>query len=261
MEQALNINNIGIYDNFFEIGGNSLKIIAMHDEIDKIYPEKVQVTDIFAYPTIYKLAEFIESKLADRYVAATKEQEITSVEVLEEYLLGKDESNTGNVLSMRLEGDSYRKLLKISNVNNLNIMDIMLSGFVFITSQITVKGKIALDTIINDTSINQLNLDISTVDNFFDLPELIEKQLEYSMGNIKYSRLDSSVENNISLLFLDRNKTKNNYYYLYDLIMSVYVDKNQVQITCEYNNEKLRANKIEELFNSYKQLIEAIINN
>ncbi len=57
----LNINNIGIDDNFFDLGGHSLLIIRVHNQIEKMIDKKIEVVDLFRYPTIASLAEFINS--------------------------------------------------------------------------------------------------------------------------------------------------------------------------------------------------------
>lgn len=59
-QKILNTENISVNDKFFDIGGNSILVIQMHGLIEKQYPGKVTVTDLFSYPTIVKLAEFIE---------------------------------------------------------------------------------------------------------------------------------------------------------------------------------------------------------
>jgi hypothetical protein len=50
-------------DNFFDIGGNSIMILKMHAYIDKERPGIVQLPDLFAYPTIAKLANYIDTQM------------------------------------------------------------------------------------------------------------------------------------------------------------------------------------------------------
>lgn len=61
-QNVLNRELVGVDDNFFELGGNSLNLIKMHGEIEKAFPGKVSVTDIFAHPTISKLAQMIDGQ-------------------------------------------------------------------------------------------------------------------------------------------------------------------------------------------------------
>ena len=59
--KALNINDIGINDNFFDIGGHSLMLIRVHGEIEKETDKKIEVVDLFKYPTIASLSEFLNN--------------------------------------------------------------------------------------------------------------------------------------------------------------------------------------------------------
>ena len=61
-KNILNVKQININNNFFDIGGNSLKIVQMHNKIDKQYPNTVKITDLFIYTTISKLTKFINKK-------------------------------------------------------------------------------------------------------------------------------------------------------------------------------------------------------
>jgi acyl-CoA synthetase (AMP-forming)/AMP-acid ligase II/aryl carrier-like protein len=56
--------NIDVNDNLFEIGASSLKLIEIHEQIDKIYPGMVDLTELFDFPTIAELSGHLEGKLA-----------------------------------------------------------------------------------------------------------------------------------------------------------------------------------------------------
>lgn len=56
--------NIGVDDNLFEIGASSLKLIEIHEQIDRIYPGMVDLTELFDFPTIAELSRHLEAKLA-----------------------------------------------------------------------------------------------------------------------------------------------------------------------------------------------------
>ena len=61
-KDVLHLDQIGIHDNFFELGGHSMLLVQMHVQIEKHYPGTADVADIFANPTISRLAGFIDSK-------------------------------------------------------------------------------------------------------------------------------------------------------------------------------------------------------
>ncbi|MCP4415137.1 MAG: non-ribosomal peptide synthetase, partial [Chloroflexi bacterium] len=51
----LNVQQIGINDNFFDIGGHSLFAVQAHRQIQQITEKKLSITDIFRFPTIRSL--------------------------------------------------------------------------------------------------------------------------------------------------------------------------------------------------------------
>ncbi|MFZ1906962.1 MAG: non-ribosomal peptide synthetase [Steroidobacteraceae bacterium] len=55
---------IDIHDNLFEVGASSLKLIEIHEHIDREYPGKVDLTELFDFPTIAELAQHLQAKLA-----------------------------------------------------------------------------------------------------------------------------------------------------------------------------------------------------
>jgi acyl-CoA synthetase (AMP-forming)/AMP-acid ligase II/aryl carrier-like protein len=56
--------NIDVHDNLFEIGASSLKLIEIHEQIDRSYPGLVDLTELFDFPTISQLSAHLEGKLA-----------------------------------------------------------------------------------------------------------------------------------------------------------------------------------------------------
>jgi acyl carrier protein len=63
-DAALEGKRIGVHDNLFEIGASSLKLIEIHERIDHEYPGKLELTELFDYPTIAELAQHLKAKLA-----------------------------------------------------------------------------------------------------------------------------------------------------------------------------------------------------
>ena len=56
--------NIDVNDNLFEIGASSLKLIEIHEQIDRAWPGLVDLTELFDFPTIAELSRHLEGKLA-----------------------------------------------------------------------------------------------------------------------------------------------------------------------------------------------------
>jgi acyl-CoA synthetase (AMP-forming)/AMP-acid ligase II/acyl carrier protein len=62
-EAALPGKRIDVTDNLFELGASSLKLIEIHENIDREYPGLIDLTELFDHPTIQDLAKHLEGKL------------------------------------------------------------------------------------------------------------------------------------------------------------------------------------------------------
>jgi acyl-CoA synthetase (AMP-forming)/AMP-acid ligase II/acyl carrier protein len=62
-DAALEGKRIDIHDNLFEVGASSLKLIEIHEQIDREYPGSIELTELFDFPTIAELAQHLKSKL------------------------------------------------------------------------------------------------------------------------------------------------------------------------------------------------------
>lgn len=61
---ALGGRSVAANDNLFELGASSLKLIEIHEQIDQEYPGMLELTELFTYPTITELADYLEGKLS-----------------------------------------------------------------------------------------------------------------------------------------------------------------------------------------------------
>jgi amino acid adenylation domain-containing protein len=60
--EVLGLQQVGVRDNFFDLGGHSLRLIRVHSKIREIVDCEVAVIDLFRYPTIESLASWLASK-------------------------------------------------------------------------------------------------------------------------------------------------------------------------------------------------------
>ncbi|MCL1809124.1 MAG: amino acid adenylation domain-containing protein [Clostridiales bacterium] len=59
--EVLGRNDIGVSDNFFDVGGNSIILVQAFNKLVQVLgPDTVKITDLFSYPTISELAEYID---------------------------------------------------------------------------------------------------------------------------------------------------------------------------------------------------------
>ena len=59
-QEFLQIDKVGVEDNFFDLGGHSLMIVQIHARVAGRFRERIRVVDFFTYPTIAALAQYLE---------------------------------------------------------------------------------------------------------------------------------------------------------------------------------------------------------
>ncbi|MDJ0597352.1 MAG: amino acid adenylation domain-containing protein [Crocosphaera sp.] len=60
--QVLQLNNIGIRDNFLELGGNSLLAVHLLAEIEKVFAKQLPLAALYNFPTVEELATLISQE-------------------------------------------------------------------------------------------------------------------------------------------------------------------------------------------------------
>jgi acyl carrier protein len=79
--ELLGVETIGIEDNFFDLGGHSLLLVRLHNEVQKRFHKAIPLLALFQYTTIRRLASYLEeneassSSLQHRYARAEKRRE------------------------------------------------------------------------------------------------------------------------------------------------------------------------------------------
>jgi len=57
--ETLALSEVGVDDNFFDLGGHSLLIVRLHRRLQELAPRPVSLTDLFRFPTIRSLARHL----------------------------------------------------------------------------------------------------------------------------------------------------------------------------------------------------------
>ncbi|MEA5517931.1 amino acid adenylation domain-containing protein [Limnoraphis robusta] len=57
-QKALKLENIGIHDNFFDLGGHSLLMVRVHSQLRAAFSSDIPLVEMFRYPTIHALADY-----------------------------------------------------------------------------------------------------------------------------------------------------------------------------------------------------------
>jgi thioesterase domain-containing protein/acyl carrier protein len=79
-EQVLIIDGLGIDDDFFLLGGDSLAAVTLFTEVERIYGTKPPLATLVENPTVRKLAAYLDAATAAKNDAALQDRPQTAVQ-------------------------------------------------------------------------------------------------------------------------------------------------------------------------------------
>ncbi|WP_010248511.1 non-ribosomal peptide synthetase [Acetivibrio cellulolyticus] len=254
-KNILGVDRVGIKDNFFDIGGNSILLIQMHSKIDKQYPGKVSMTDIFAHTTIEKLSELIRGSEED-----IRDIEIKTITFPDGYFVDAKESQDGAVFKASLKESIFEKIKRISEYEKVRVYDVFIGMYAYLISEITQKTNITVNAVI-DNNIYQIPINLNELKGFRDLFKVVgaannesgskEKYSQKDLKNIKVSKSKYEIIPFIydAKLLTEKAKLVD----VYDVIFEI--DFENMSVACEFDSSRLKREKIKELLSGYLELV------
>ncbi len=61
-QKVLQVDKVGLHDNFFDLGGHSLRMAQVHTQLCEVLQQKVSMVELFQYPTISALAKHLSQE-------------------------------------------------------------------------------------------------------------------------------------------------------------------------------------------------------
>ena len=257
--EVLGVQNIGIKDNFFDLGGNSLLLIRMHSKIETEYPGRLRVTDIFSNPTILKLAQFIEKGGEEKKFVNLK-----CVEIPEPYFSRNGMGTKGSVFRFSLADEVLKSLNEMATREKIEISDILLSAYIYLFAQISKKHEVTVQVLLDDGAVLPLDMDLSNVDSLAELRRQINKSStessgdSYNLNDVKEERLAFKGENEILPLFYSKKDSKGmgDLTGIFDLVLEASNENGGLSLTCEYNGARLKSERVKEMLNQYMKVLQ-----
>jgi len=72
-KETLNLETVGLLDNFFDMGGNSINLLKVHSKLEKMLETKIPVVKLFEYPTTRSLAVYLRQHSEDQEEKSVKD--------------------------------------------------------------------------------------------------------------------------------------------------------------------------------------------
>jgi amino acid adenylation domain-containing protein len=250
--------------NFFDIGGNSILTISMHSRIEELFKVKISIADLFANPTIAKLARHIDAHIAPKQRNLTVER----LKLPEDYFNHDQPTATISNFVSTLEEQVWEKLSQIATgfVVEPEVILLCINGFVY--HKLSAENEIFIQTMLKSAGeVYPLRMDFSSMKNFYDLFTSTSRTWQenynshvYPVSEIAGSKNTSEGDYGITPFFTNQElgSRNENLPKLFDVCISVEKNSTDCKIQCGYNPEKLNSHSVEELFNAYIRTVNLV---
>jgi tyrocidine synthetase-3 len=253
---------IGVGDNFFDIGGNSLLLLKMHAAIDERFPGKVRVVDLFNLTSIVAIGDFI-----DQEGEPERKRTLPQLLLPESYFTPPSTLSHPDYLSFSVNGGVYRELKDFAGGRDLMLEEMLLGIYLYLFSEITQQDIIGLPAVIrHHQRIDHLTMDVSKADSILHLFEMVKETLDtnkHSMSLPKHPWWNggsAATGNQIRAVFYLKKLLKSGARLTGDADLALEVDEKQDRLDfyCEYSS-RLKGEKVEEIASMYVEMLEALV--
>ncbi|MFE9279640.1 SDR family NAD(P)-dependent oxidoreductase [Paenibacillus glucanolyticus] len=84
---VLSMQEIDVYESFYDMGGDSILATHLWKELNKEFPDVIDITDIFTHSSIMEMSQYIKNKLEPKKVLSAPAKEETDMDTLLEKLI------------------------------------------------------------------------------------------------------------------------------------------------------------------------------
>lgn len=76
--EVLGVSSLSLFDRFHDLGGNSIFAVDVYSKLDKEFPSIFSLSDIFKYPTVKQMSDFVKKNTSIKKEAAKMSEEPSS---------------------------------------------------------------------------------------------------------------------------------------------------------------------------------------
>lgn len=260
--KILEVNEVGIYDNFMQIGGNSLNIMTMISMIYEEFGIELPLGVIFENPTIKKMEEYIHG-LKD---AEQINIDLHLLKIPQEYFSESRRNNESLILSYNLDATLMDKIKMVSCHEKVTIDNVLMAAYVYLLSELSEQSTIPLHAAVNENnSLILSDISLESIESISGLIGLVGRSInENSCFDLQdVLKTDIVKERHSIIPFFGRKEyipvMSGEMSELYDIALIFSEENGEAYIQCQHNT-RLEKEKVEAVFNGYLEVLELLTN-
>jgi amino acid adenylation domain-containing protein len=253
-----------IYDRFLEVGGNSISMLQMHALIERQYPDVVSISDLFSYPTISELADFI---------SASNDQEESQSDfhfrgvTINGFYRGFASKRNMYMESVEIGSHPTQYIEALVKSEQIELQDILVSIFSYTLAELMAVDQVGIQVVQNETMVS-LEVGFNQLNNFMELFQLVHRSIEENnTGFAGFNLIDtlnleraSSDKHCASILIYSKQNMKVKYTDLFDLLFVFEKKQDQLEFMIFANEMKINRGKVKDILMGCVQVIDMMMN-
>lgn len=252
--EVLSCDRISVLDNFFDIGGNSLKLIKIFNKINEVYPSAVRLVDIFSHPTISSMAEFINKKISE-----TERVQIKPMEFSSDMFDVSENNEDDDEFRVEMSREVSEAINKFVSDEDCTLADLMTAALAFVLGRLYSNNEVVIQCISDPSSdkVTQMDMNFENAENFFDIVNIVKTSFDNS-GNMY------STEDYVRFIREDRFESvplfvcgNISYDYMknFDIVFGFTHDET-ISLVCRFNNEVISSKEMYSVMEQFAQMVE-----
>ncbi|MFF2888659.1 amino acid adenylation domain-containing protein [Paenibacillus sp. NPDC057967] len=251
-QEVLKLEDVGLHDHFFDLGGNSILLMQLHGKLEKQFGWGLSIVDLFTYSTIYKLADWIDSRNV-----AYDESVFGGCQTLPERFFARNPQASGlGSVRFHIQGELYRHVRSIAGEHSLHAGDVMVSVFAYLFAVRSGRSAAVLQVLLEGAEqVSPWQVRLDAISGFPDLFAAIGKlrasddSVRYPFsraGEIKAAKGEAEI---LPLIGYGELQTDAALLDTYELIIALEEAEaaNQLTVHMKFNDRRLRKEAVHEL--------------
>jgi len=253
-------------DNFFDIGGNSILLVALHHRLEERYPDRLTVADLFENATLRGMAGILDTPVGEEGEMG----ELTMMKGMKFMTkVGDVEASTGSIFDineLKLEESINRKLTRIAEMLDLEFVDILLTVYLYVLSDIAMTDEVAVFVKGGGGDRNvPVTLNMSHYMDFDEMISEVKRQRKgsayYSFSSLATAAGFRAPDNGIIPWFsaTDMGSVKE-YMSMIGLALQLTTTESELTVSCIYDTASWDKSGIDGLLSLYRESLEIMMN-
>jgi amino acid adenylation domain-containing protein len=248
---------------FFDLGAHSLMMIQAHAQIDRVFPDRIAMTDLFAYPTISKLA----AKMLAGSSSGGIKLEVPGVRLPQSFFHKGHDGSEGSLFQYTFDPSVTAGLAAVAASVQVVVHDIMLAAFIHVFARSAGNPDITVQAMVNERNkVQSLRTDLNAATSFSDLFRLVRRTLDqggtgaYDLRDSVASIRSANDKHAVIPLFYRRELLTSSVRLVlaYDIVFEMEEEGGTIRLNCEFDGESIRRDKLKQLLNEYVKTVKAL---